>query len=298
MRVRLMNLTSFGRSLLPSKVVVTGATGFIGKALVARLHQDRCCVEGLSSADGDIAKIDLDDRLANFRPDHIVHLAGRTFVPDSWHDPLNFYRINVQGTVNVADYCRRHSVSLVYVSAYVYGKPVSLPIREDYLVQPNNPYAQSKFLGEEVCRQYAATFKLPVVILRPFNVYGPGQSSSFLIPTIVHQALHNDVIELDSLTPRRDYVYVDDLVEAIVLSLRVSQYGVTYNIGSGYSVSVHEVVQTVLSRAGVSKPVFSRNIERENEVMDVVADISRVSRDFSWHPQFTLADGIDAMLCA
>lgn len=293
-----MNLTSCGRSLLAVKVAITGATGFIGKALATRLSRDGCQVEGLSSGDGDITVIDLDARLADFRPDHLIHLAGRTFVPASWQDPLDFYRVNVQGTANVADYCRRHGIALTYVSAYVYGMPVSLPIREDSSAKPNNPYAQSKFLGEEVCRQYAATYKVPAVILRPFNVYGPGQSSSFLIPTIVNQALHDDVIELDSLAPRRDYIYIDDVIEAIVLSLNASQPGATYNIGSGYSISVRDVVQTVLSRVGVNKPVRSRNVERESEVMDVVADISRFSRDFGWKPKFTLADGIDAMLRA
>jgi len=291
-----MNLTRCGKSSLALKVAITGASGFIGKALAKRLRLEGCQVEGLSSADGDIAAIDLNVRLADFQPVHMIHLAGRTFVPDSWRDPLDFYRINVQGTVNVADYCRRHNVTLTYVSAYVYGKPVSLPIREDGSVKPNNPYAHSKFLGEEVCRQYAAAFQMPTVILRPFNVYGPGQSSSFLIPTILNQALHDAVIELDSLAPRRDYIYIDDLTDAIVLSLKASRLGETYNIGSGHSVSVLDVVKSVLLRLGVNKPVHTSNIERENEVMDVVADISRFSQDYGWRPKFTLADGIDAIL--
>lgn len=279
-----------------NRVAITGVTGFIGKALAARLCRDGYLVDGLSSADGDIATMDLDARLSNFRPNQLIHLAGRTFVPASWSNPLDFYRVNVQGAVNVADYCRRNSVSLVYVSAYVYGAPVCLPIREDSLARPNNPYAQSKLLGEEVCRQYAATYGLPVVILRPFNVYGPGQPLPFLIPTIVNQALHDEVIEVDSLAPRRDYVYIDDLTEAIVLSLGSTQAGVTYNVGSGQSVSVSEVIKTVLLRSGIDKTVRTRNIERPNEVMDVVADISRFSADFAWQPRFTLVDGIDAVL--
>jgi nucleoside-diphosphate-sugar epimerase len=250
----------------------------------------------LSSVDGDIAEIDLVSRLADFQPDNFVHLAGRTFVPDSWKDPLDFYRVNVQGAVNVANYCRCHNIALTYVSAYVYGRPTSLPIREDSLAKPNNPYAQSKLLAEEVCRQFATSFAFPVVILRPFNVYGPGQSASFLVPTIVDKALNDDVIELDSLLPRRDYIYIDDLTEAIVLSLSAVRSGVTYNLGSGCSFSVNDVVQTVFSHTGIYKPVRSRNIERENEVMDMMADISLFKSDFGWQPKFSLSEGIAAML--
>ncbi len=291
-----MNLIDCGRNSLAVRVVITGATGFIGNALTKRLNQDGVHVEGLSSEDGDIANIDLDVRLANNKPDYVIHLAGRTFVPASWKDPFDFYRVNVLGTLNVAEYCRRHGISLIYLSAYVYGSTVSLPIREDSFVKPNNPYALSKFLGEEVCRQYSEAFGLSVVIFRPFNVYGPGQSKSFLIPTIINQVLNNDVVELDSLEPRRDYIYIDDLTDVIALSLKSSLVARIYNIGSGYSMSVLDVVQTILLKAGVNKSVISRNIKRENEVMDVVADISRLNDELGWSPKFKLADGVDAIL--
>ena len=279
-------------------MAITGASGFIGNALIARLRRDGYEVEGLSSEDGDIAAINLDIRLENFQPDHVIHLAGRTFIPDSWKNPLEFYRVNVLGTVNVADYCRRRQIDMIYVSAYVYGKPASLPISEDSAAKPNNPYAHSKFLGEEICRQYAAIYGLPMAILRPFNVYGPGQSSPFLIPEIVFQALHNDRIEVDSLLPRRDYIYIDDLTEAISLLLCAPKAGATYNIGSGESVSVQDIIDAILLQIGSDKSVYSRNIERANEVIDVVADISRFCLEFEWRPKFTLSAGIEAVLAA
>jgi len=281
---------------LAGKILVTGGTGFIGSALVKRLAHSEYEVIALGSRDGDIETIDIIEKLQGKQVDHVVHLAGQTYVPDSWTKPAAFYRVNVQGATNVADYCRKSGAKLTYVSAYVYGAPTALPIREDSLVAPHNPYAQSKFLGELVCQQFAQSFGLNVTILRPFNIYGIGQSSSFLIPKIIDQALHAERIELDSLTPKRDYIYIDDLVDAISVSLGKTPSGSIYNLGSGVSISVEEVVRVVQVAAGTDKPVVSKDIQRENEVMDVVADMSRFSTDFAWQPKFGFADGVAAMV--
>lgn len=281
---------------MAGKILVTGGTGFIGSALVKRLARAGHEVIALGSRDGDIETIDIAERLHGNKVDHVVHLAGQTYVPDSWTKPAAFYRVNVQGTANVADYCRKNGAALTYVSAYVYGTPAALPIREDSVAAPHNPYAQSKFLGELVCQQFAQSFGLPVTILRPFNIYGIGQSSSFLIPKIVDQVLHAERIELDSLTPKRDYIYIDDLVDAIAVSLGKTQTGSVYNLGSGTSISVEDVVRIVQDAAGTDKPVVSKDIHRENEVMDVVADMSRFSADFAWQSKFGFADGIAAIV--
>ncbi len=281
---------------MAGKILVTGGTGFIGSALVKRLAHSGREVIALGSRDGDIASINIADKLQGKQVDHVVHLAGKTYVPDSWTSPASFYRVNVQGTANVADYCRKSGAALTYVSAYVYGAPTALPIHEDSVVAPHNPYAQSKFVGELVCQQFAQSFGLNVTILRPFNIYGIGQSSSFLIPKIIDQALHGERIELDSLTPKRDYIYIDDLVDAIAVSLGKTPSGSIYNLGSGTSISVKEVVRVVQVAAGTDKPVVSKDIHRENEVMDVVADMSKFSADFSWQPKFGFVDGVAAIV--
>lgn len=281
---------------MAGKILVTGGTGFIGSALVKRLAHSGHEVIALGSRDGDIETIDITKKLQGKRVDHIVHLAGQTYVPDSWTRPAAFYRVNVQGTANVADYCRKSGAALTYVSAYVYGAPAALPIREDSVVAPHNPYAQSKFLGEMVCQQFAQSFGLNITILRPFNIYGIGQSSFFLIPKIIDQALHAERIELDSLTPKRDYIYIDDLVDAIAVSLGKTPSGSIYNLGSGVSISVEDVVRFVQVAAATDKPVVSKGIQRENEVMDVVADMSRFSVDFAWQPKFGFADGVAAIV--
>src|SRR5579863_1870753 len=170
---RSTSLNNSGRGFfqMNKEVLVTGATGFIGRPLSDALERAGCEVIRHSVANGDIANCALPDSSAK----HVYHLAARTFVPDSWSDPRSFYATNVLGTVNVTEYCRRHNASLTMVSSYVYGKPQVLPISEEHPVAAFNPYGHTKLLAEEVCRHYAQQFGIHVTVIRPFNVYGPGQ---------------------------------------------------------------------------------------------------------------------------
>lgn len=272
-------------------VLITGSNGFIGRVLKERLFKTGYEVLEMNSSQD----ITMPESFLGFeceKIDHIFHLAGKTFVPDSWRDPVLFYHLNVLGTVNVIDFCRRHGISLTYVSAYIYGQPQRLPICEDHPVIPNNPYAHSKFLAEEVCKFYSDQFGMSVVILRPFNVYGPGQGENFLIPLIIKQALEGNEIRLKELTSRRDWVYIDDLVDALVLSMEQSSGLKVYNIGSGHSVSVKEVIDTIQKIIGSAKPVVSESVQRKNEIEDTVADITHAAEGFNWRPKTSFEEGI------
>ena len=133
--------------------------------------------------DGDIATAEFSYE----KLDHVIHLASRTYVPASWENPLDFYRTNASGTTNILDLCRKQGCSLTYVSSYVYGTPQYLPVDENHPVAPVSPYNHSKLVAEDICRFYSEQFGVPVTILRPVNIFGPGQNPSFLIPFIIEQ---------------------------------------------------------------------------------------------------------------
>lgn len=274
---------------------VTGATGFIGRHLVAALTARGIECRIHHSGLGDIENAELE--LSGCT--HVVHLAGKAFVPDSWNDPREFYRVNVQGTANVLEQCRSHGLPVILISSYVYGQPQKLPVPEDHPLAPLNPYAHSKILAEEISRFYCRFFGFPVTIIRPFNVYGPGQDERYLIPLLVRQALDpaSDHIEVADARPRRDFLYIDDLVELLCTALHGAP-GVTVNAGSGHSHSIQEIVDLINEHIPRPKALRSRGESRQTELMDVSADITRAASLFGWKPKVCLAEGLRRVLAA
>ena len=277
-------------------VVVTGAAGFIGKALCRRLKADGVAVHPHGRCDGDISMPDTWRAMPPARV--LVHLAGRSYVPDSWNDGPGFLQSNVVGTEYALDYCRRHGARMVYVSAYLYGVPGRLPIAESDPVRPNNPYALTKHLAEQLCRFYGDYRGVPVTVLRLFNVFGPGQRESFLVPTIIKQVRSGNAIRVMDLAPRRDYVFVEDVVDAICRSLQQKQAFQVLNIGSGQSYSVREIIEQIQQAAGTNLPVISLGQERPQEIPDVRADITLARRMLGWEPRWSFSRGIAAIFSA
>ncbi len=276
-------------------VLVTGASGFIGRPLSERLEQAGCSVVRHSDAGGDIASCPLPGSGVN----HVYHLAARTFVPDSWSEPLPFYTTNVLGTVNVAEFCRRQGASLTMLSSYVYGTPQFLPISEEHPVAAFNPYGHTKLLAEEVCRYYARQFGIKATIIRPFNVYGPGQTGHFLIPTLLRQVLDAEVREVSIADdrPKRDYLFIDDLLDLLLQTMNPQGFD-TFNAGSGSSVNPRELADLMLRAAGLEKPVVSRSEVRTDEVLDTIADVGKAKRIFGWEPRVSLVEGLRRMIQA
>ncbi len=273
-------------------IAVTGAGGFIGKKLMS-----------LAEKEFRFFSLDIKELMAggesentSFAPDHVMHLAAKTFVPESWKTPGEFYKVNVMGTQAVLDYCCKHQCGMTYVSSYVYGVPQYLPVNEAHPVAPNTPYNHSKLMGEELCEFYHRYYHLDIAVLRPFNIYGPGQGTSFLIPTIVDQVINADRIELQTLEPKRDYLYIDDFADALLATIKFKGFG-KFNLGFGSSVSVKEVAEQLLAIAGQQqKVIFASGTVRENEVMDVVADTAKFKARFGWLPKVKMAEGLERVL--
>ncbi|QSO47525.1 NAD-dependent epimerase/dehydratase family protein [Alicyclobacillus mengziensis] len=277
-----------------SRILVTGASGFIGKHLVRRLTREGHAVVEFSSKDGDISERDALSGYDNV--EHVFHLAAKTFVPESWSNPHDYFRINILGMVTVLEFCRRIGASLTLLSTYVYGEPQYLPVNEEHPLVAASPYHQSKIMAEELAEFYSKQFNVKTTVLRIFNVYGQGQSSHFLIPKIYAQVVDDTVREVSvmDLEPRRDYVYIDDVTSAMLATLNPNELYRVYNVGSGAAASVRDVIETIFEVTGIQKPIHSANLVRKSEVSVCVADTSRIRKELSFVPLYTLYQGLKA----
>lgn len=291
-----MESKGLGDMVKTGNILVTGATGFIGRNLGRRLVELGHMVYPFSRSTGH----DVIDK-NSFAPflekgiDTVFHLAGLTFVPDSWMAAGMFYSVNTLGTQQVLEFCRWAQARMIYVSAYVYGIPQYLPIDEYHPVAPNNPYAHSKWLGEELCRFYAENMGVKSTILRPFNLYGPGQDDRFLIPTLLRQIRETGEIAVKDELPKRDYLHVNDFVEACRLAMMHDETFSIFNVGSGASHSVYQIIEMLRSGFRSDIPFNSLNEKRLNEIPDTVADIGAIRRSVGWSPKTTLRDEIIRM---
>ncbi len=274
-----------------NKILVIGATGFIGKSLVKKLTEQNILYIPHNEVSLDITQ----PSSFNFKEaneiNHVIHLAGKTFVPDSWKMPEEFLRVNALGTQNVAEFCKKHSASLTYISAYIYGSDVVNPIDENHPINLNNPYALSKKMGEDICLFYANNFNLSVSIIRPFNVYGENQNNAFLIPEVIGQAKNAARIKVKDLTPKRDFIYVEDLADLIIDVYKKEGIGI-FNAGTGVSYSVQELIEIIQKVLDKHLPVESENVARVNEISDTIADISKAKKEIGWEPKFSLEAGL------
>ncbi|MCZ2479772.1 NAD-dependent epimerase/dehydratase family protein [Aquirufa nivalisilvae] len=273
------------------RILVSGSSGFIGRNFCHALTKGNYqVIEIPSSKEFDLC----DSKKVALLPevDVIIHLAAKSYIPDSFNNPSYFYQNNVVSTLNLLEKSRKDKAKFILLSTYIYGNPQYLPIDEKHQRSALNPYTQSKLICEDLCQAYARDFGLHSIILRPFNVYGPGQLSSFLLPSIISQ-LNNEEIFLQDSRPKRDYVFIDDLVEAILLSIEVEKEGCNvYNVGSGSSYSVNELVDMLVQISKSTSQIRFANIERKGEVLNTIADIKKINSDLGWFPLVDLQEGL------
>lgn len=287
--------------LSEKRISVTGEDGFIGRYLVNALRDLNSSLVSLKDQNG--KRLDIRDRDLIKRKmrelgkiDIIYHLAAKTSVISSYEDPYATYETNVSGTLNILELCRQCDIDkVVYASSYVYGTPRYLPVDEKHVTDPPNPYSRSKLLAEELCKSYHEDFGIKCVILRPFNIYGPGQGVDFLIPKIISGLSSGEILVRD-LEPKRDFVYITDMIDAYVKAGEYQGDFDIFNIGYGKSYSVREIIEKIIRIYGSNIRVSCEGERRRNEIMDCYANTAKARTVLGWRPLIDIDEGLKMML--
>ena len=301
------------------KVLVTGAGGFIGSHLAERLVELGADVRGLvryssTGAWGWLDRSPYKDQinviLGDVRDqdgvfgmmegvDVVFHLAALIGIPYSYHAPLSYVRTNIEGTVNVLQSAMRRNVGRVIQTSTseVYGSARAVPISESHPLQGQSPYSATKIGADKIAESFYLSFNMPVVIVRPFNTFGPRQSARAVIPTIVTQALKESAITLGNLEPTRDLNYVADTVDGFIKAATAPDaVGEVINLGTGREVSIGALAEIILNMMGKRLPVLNaeeRVRPAGSEVDRLCADNSKAKELLGWEPKYTLEEGLN-----
>ncbi|MBN1676868.1 MAG: GDP-mannose 4,6-dehydratase [Kiritimatiellae bacterium] len=301
--------------------MVTGACGFIGSHLVEALVRAGARTRALTLYDARGSRGWMDDVPPDVRAgvelvagdvrdpecvrrlvasgDIVFHLAALIGIPYSYHAPRSYVETNVLGTLNVLESARAAGAGRVIITSTseVYGTPRRVPIAEDHPLQGQSPYAASKIGADKLAESYARSFGLPVVVVRPFNTYGPRQSARAVIPTILMQLLGaRDELHLGNLHTTRDLNYVADTVQGFMrLAACDAAVGRVVNVGTGTETSIRQLVDMAQQALGRQIRVCS-DTERvrpaPSEVQRLCADNTRLRTLTGWAPATTLQDGL------
>lgn len=301
------------------RVLVTGADGFIGSHLTEMLVKRGAKVRALSQYNsfnnwgwleeienlGSVEVVTGDIRDPHFvksitrNVDVVFHLAALIAIPYSYAAPDSYVQTNVTGTLNVVQAALDNSVKrIIHTStSEVYGTARYVPINEAHPLQPQSPYSATKIAADAIAMSFYNTFNLPLTIVRPFNTYGPRQSARAVIPTAITQILAgNKTIKLGSLTPTRDFNYVEDTCRGfLALAECDSAVGETVNIGSNYEVSIGDTIKLIAEIIGHDVEILSDDVRvrpGKSEVGRLWCDNTKIRELTGFQPEVNLKEGL------
>ena len=301
-------------------VLVTGAGGFIGSHLVDALlshganvtafvhynaRNDWGMLEGryndktpnLNVIAGDVTD-SLFVKKAVSEKEYVFHLAALIGIPYSYTAPESYVNTNVKGTLNVMQACLESGVDrVVHTStSEVYGTAQYTPIDEKHPLQGQSPYSASKIGADKIAESFYYSFDVPVTIMRPFNTYGPRQSTRAVIPTIITQALTSNEIKLGSLTPVRDLTYVTDTVQGFIkMAESKKTAGKTINTGSGRGITIGDLADIIIKLINPNISIVCEKVRvrpEKSEVMELLCDNRLALKLAGWQPEYNLEQGL------
>jgi dTDP-glucose 4,6-dehydratase len=232
----------------------------------------------------------------------VFHLGALISIPYSYLHPLEVASTNLMGSLNVLTACQEADVErLVHTStSEVYGTARQVPIDENHPLQGQSPYSASKIGADKLAESFFCAYELPVVTVRPFNTYGPRQSARAVIPTIITQALAQDVVRLGNLETTRDFTYVDDTVRGFLRAAEAQGVeGGTFNLGTGEEISIGGLARKIIAILG--RPVEisldeARLRPEASEVLRLLSDNSLAKQRLGWEPSVSLEQGLEATI--
>ena len=302
-------------------VLVTGAGGFIGSHLVEKLLEEGCKVrafvhynsfnrwgwlDSFSTDKLENVEIFLGDirdpngvREAVKGVDIVFHLAALIGIPFSYHSPDTYVDTNVKGTLNILQACKDLEVEKVLVTSTseVYGTARYVPIDENHPRQPQSPYSATKIAADCLAESFYRSFDLPIVVVRPFNTYGPRQSARAVIPTIITQLLAGKKeIKLGALHPTRDLVFVKDTVNGFIEIAKSDEtVGEEINIATGREISIGDLAKKLINMINPEAKIVVEEVRlrpEKSEVERLLGSNNKIRKLTNWEPQYSLEEGL------
>ena len=306
------------------KILVTGADGFIGSHVVETLvksghdvrafvlynsfnswgwldESDKAIRDSIDIFAGDIRDPHGVDKAVE-KQEVILNLAALIAIPYSYHSPDTYIDTNIKGTLNILQAARRHSVKRVVQTSTseVYGTAQYIPIDEAHPLHPQSPYAATKVGADQLALSFHASFDVPVGILRPFNTYGPRQSARAVIPTIISQLANKSKVKLGSLSPTRDFSFVQDTANGFLAAAQSDAIvGQTINLGSGFEISIKETAEIIAKLMNTKLELVDdeQRVRPENsEVERLHASIEKAKTLLGWQPELKGLAGFETGL--
>jgi len=287
-------------------ILISGHDGFIGSNLIKKFEKFEIigvsnrhtkCGANVIPIVKNIDKIRNGNIKKTFQT--LIHLAAVSDVEYCNTHPNICYKINVIGTNNLLEIARKKDANFILAStSHVYEKPKKLPIKENDHLKPSSIYSSSKILAESMCKTYSELYGLNISILRLFSVYGPNSAQHNIINSIINQIKTKSQISLGNIKSKRDFVYIDDVVNAFVKVTKSQKKGFNvYNICTNKSTSIKEICEKLIRENKSKIPIISKeNKKRKNDSPEIRGDFTKFKKHYGWTPKTKLEDGLKMTL--
>ena len=274
-------------------ILITGSNGFIGKTLSYYLSNKK---------DLKIYKDDNSNDLSHWnnwekfkKCDVVIHLASKTNSSESNKKSKIYLENNISSAINGLEYCRKYKAKFIFISSYIYSRKEDLPVSENSEIDPTNSYSLSKKIIEDICIFYRNKLNVQTLILRPSNVYGPDLNSNSFIIKILKAVLNDYKFIINSMEIKRDYIYIDDLIDGIYKSIYYSGKYYIFNIGRGESVSHKTIVDFINSYKNFKFEINYENKNLKNKD-ETLMNIDLIKKEMNWEPKIDIYRGIEIII--